>query len=632
VCRSSAQLDVDAMRRRARAHRARSFARAVACASVCAFARAVSSVAASESMDDDVIQHHGGGREATATSEAVAGTRDARARGDDEASTRDSSLVEKVARAWRERSRRNEFDAFVERGDKRREYCGNEGAYPCDESRRREKIFYENVAIARALDRKAPLGSRRSRTHRRDDEDEEDGDDEDAYEEDEDELSDSRAKYGTTIWSDRTREEFESSTGSLSPTPARERDRSREKKESWKKMHEEFLQRNADIWTGGRKTDGDLFDSRHLPKSWDWRQIGGLSKVWEQGACGGCWAFTTVAAVEGVHYIWTKEEVSLSPQMLLECDPIDQDCTGGNMVTGYQYAVMKGGISSVRDYPVHPYTIETSEVGPCRSNTARKHAASIDDYIVLENTWSELKSAIYMQPVSVAVNALGERFRFYSGGVLTYDDCQPDWDNAPNLINHAVVAVGFGYDKHLDLEYVVIKNSWGPQWGENGFARIAMQGGQMNATCGLLIESVAPLKLSNLTYSDPNYVAGLNDYVDWAPKSQLSNVNGILYVILTTVALVGALSMGIVTVVSCMTEDDGYYYTDLDFDEYDEKFDVRKHAFGQEDRLQGLSVTQKLSRFQARREPITGLPARGRSGRDIRDMSDVKPHRGGDRL
>ena len=77
---------------------------------------------------------------------------------------------------------------------------------------------------------------------------------------------------------------------------------------------------------------------------------------------------------------------------------------------------------------------------------------------------------------------------------------------------------------------------------------------------------------------------------------------------------------------------DGYYYNDLNFDEYAEKFAVRKHAFGREDRLQGLSVTQKLSRFQARREPVTGLPARGRSGRDPRDMSDVKPHRGGDRL
>ena len=617
---------IGAMRRRARRRARSALICAFACASACAFARAESSFA-SVRMDDG-IQHHGGDVSEVTTATA---TWDDRARGDakDASSTmRESSVGDAMARKWREGSRRDDFEAFVERGDKRREYCGNEGAYPCDESRRREKIFYENAEVALALDRTALLGRRHSRKHRPEDEE----DEEDAYEEDEDELSDSRVKYGTTIWSDRTREEFESSTGSLTPTPASERDRSREKKESWKRMHEEFLKRNADIWTHGRNTDGDLFDSEHVPKSWDWREIGGLSKVWEQGACGGCWAFTTVAAVEGVHYIWTKEEVSLSPQMLLECDPIDQDCTGGNMVTGYQYAVMKGGISSANDYPVHPYTLKTSEVGPCRTNTARKHAASIDDYIVLENSWSELKSAIYMQPVSVAVNALGERFRFYSGGVLTYDDCQPDWDNSPNLINHAVVAVGFGYDKHLDLEYVVIKNSWGPQWGENGFARIAMQGGEMNATCGLLIESVAPLKLSNLTYSDPDYVAGFNDYVDWAPKSQLSDVNGILYVILTTFALVGALSMGIITIVSCMTEDDGYYYTDLNFDEYDEKFDVRKHAFGREDRLQGLSVTQKLSRFQARREPVTGLPARGRSGRDPRDMSDVKPHRGGDRL
>ena len=67
------------------------------------------------------------------------------------------------------------FEAFVERGDKRREYCGNEGAYPCDESRRREKIFYENAEVALALDRTALLGRRHSRKHRpEDEEDEED--------------------------------------------------------------------------------------------------------------------------------------------------------------------------------------------------------------------------------------------------------------------------------------------------------------------------------------------------------------------------------------------------------------------------------------------------------------------------
>jgi hypothetical protein len=89
--------------------------------------------------------------------------------------------------------------------------------------------------------------------------------------------------------------------------------------------------------------------------------------------------------------------------------------------------------------------------------------------------------------------------------------------------------------------------------------------------------------------------------------------------------------MGILTIISCMTEDDGYYYTDLDYDEYDDRFDIHRAPFGKEDRLHGLSVTQKLSRFQARKEPITGLSTASYRN-EPRDMSNVKPHRGDDRL
>jgi len=594
----------------------------VACALALALTRA--GVARGDDDDDDRTRNT---QAATTRDDA----RDGDGRPATTATAMETALLTTLAREEDARTMREAFEAFAREGGRAREYCGDDAdAYPCEESRRREAIFYENMRVVRALrdaeDDSAALGHRsKGRRSKRSAEEAA------AAEEEEEEEEDSRATFGPTLWSDRTREEFVARTGRLVPTPDGERDRSRTKKDSWREMHDEFLRRNADIWANERGKDGELYDANNLPKSWDWRKFGGLSKVWEQGACGGCWAFTTAAAVEGVHYIWTREAVTLSPQMLLECDPIDQDCTGGNMVTGYQYAVMKGGISAAEDYPVHPYTIKTSEVGPCRSNTARKHAASIDDYIVLENTWDDLKSAIYMQPVSVAVNAMGEHFRFYSGGILTYDQCQPDWANHPNLINHAVVAVGFGYDKTLDMEYVVIKNSWGTQWGENGYARIAMQGGELNATCGLLIEAVAPLKLSNLTYTDPTYVVGMNDYIDWAPHHHMSDVNGVLYVILTTVVLVAALSMGILTIISCMTEDDGYYYTDLDYDEYDDRFDIHRAPFGKEDRLHGLSVTQKLSRFQARKEPITGLSTASYRN-EPRDMSNVKPHRGDDRL
>ena len=140
---------IGAMRRRARRRARKALICAFARASACAFARAESSIASARM--DDGIQHHGGDVSEVTTATA---TWDDRARGDAKdasSTTRESSVGDAMARKWREGSRRDDFEAFVERGDKRREYCGNEGAYPCDESRRREKIFYENAEVVLAL-------------------------------------------------------------------------------------------------------------------------------------------------------------------------------------------------------------------------------------------------------------------------------------------------------------------------------------------------------------------------------------------------------------------------------------------------------------------------------------------------
>jgi C1A family cysteine protease len=39
--------------------------------------------------------------------------------------------------------------------------------------------------------------------------------------------------------------------------------------------------------------------------------------------------------------------------------------------------------------------------------------------------------------------------------------------------NHAVLAVGYGFDPVSDQNYFIIKNSWGKWWGENGYFRIS---------------------------------------------------------------------------------------------------------------------------------------------------------------
>lgn len=66
-------------------------------------------------------------------------------------------------------------------------------------------------------------------------------------------------------------------------------------------------------------------------------------------------------------------------------------------------------------------------------------------------------------PISVSVDA--GTFKSYSSGV--HDGCNTD---SPN-INHAVVLVGYGVDTTFG-PYWTIRNSWGPNWGENGYIRI----------------------------------------------------------------------------------------------------------------------------------------------------------------
>lgn len=79
----------------------------------------------------------------------------------------------------------------------------------------------------------------------------------------------------------------------------------------------------------------------------------------------------------------------------------------------------------------------------------------------------QLKAALAKGPVGISIDADKTFFRNYESGIIKSPNCGSD-------IGHAVTAVGYGFDEATSEEFVIIKNSWGNTWGDQGFGKILL--------------------------------------------------------------------------------------------------------------------------------------------------------------
>ncbi|BFZ24892.1 hypothetical protein BsWGS_27931 [Bradybaena similaris] len=203
-------------------------------------------------------------------------------------------------------------------------------------------------------------------------------------------------------------------------------------------------------------------DTKDVPESQDWREKGYVTAVKFQDECGSCWSFATTGAVEAQWFKKTGKLVSLSEQQLMDCsrDYGNNGCHGGIPDFGFQYIIGNG----IEEESVYPY--EKKE-GKCRYDKSKVVANITKCYAIRGPIRSEepLKAAVgKMGPVAAGIDSRSETFKFYKGGIYDNPDCSP-YDT-----DHAVLVVGYGTLKGQD--YWIIKNSWGEEWGEKGFARM----------------------------------------------------------------------------------------------------------------------------------------------------------------
>ncbi len=187
----------------------------------------------------------------------------------------------------------------------------------------------------------------------------------------------------------------------------------------------------------------------------DWVEAGMVTPIRNQGQCGSSWAFPATNALESVKLIKQHKTDIYSVQDLLDCSGSygNYGCNGGLMDSAFEY-IRDKGIATEVDYPYKAVN------QPCNNSVARKQ--KLKTYVDVKGC-DEMLNALSGRPIATAADA--SKWAYYKSGILT--DCG-------NNANHGIFLVG------ASDTYWKLKNTWGTDWGESGYIRIAR-----GNTCGI---------------------------------------------------------------------------------------------------------------------------------------------------
>ncbi|XP_063686301.1 uncharacterized protein LOC134820046 [Bolinopsis microptera] len=224
------------------------------------------------------------------------------------------------------------------------------------------------------------------------------------------------------------------------------------------------LSQNMSLLENGKYTRPAALQSsgplQALPNTFDWNKKGYVTPVKNQGGCGSCWSYGAIGPIEYAYKAATGKLLSFSEQELLDCTyehlGSDEDgCEGSWYTSAWDFVIEKNHLPSEANYPYK------EKDGKCFHNSHSNDIAGkiqVTGYTQSAKTETAvLTDLVNKMPLAVAFTV---EDNFYSVGEGIYDGCKD-----PTYPNHAVILTGYGSN------FFEIKNSWGADWGMNGFAR-----------------------------------------------------------------------------------------------------------------------------------------------------------------
>ena len=203
----------------------------------------------------------------------------------------------------------------------------------------------------------------------------------------------------------------------------------------------------------------------------NWSDHGVLGPVLNQKDCGGCWAFASAENIAAQWALAGHEFVLLSVQQLVSCDTKDFGCGGSYAYQDTLKWIKEKNNGTLATWASYPYTSGDGKSHKCAD--ASRHlvvgahgivGGSIPEHPPRDP--HKLANYVYNEgPVQISVTS--RHLSSYSGGIISHGaKCQMD------DVDHEVQLTGFDFDH--SPPYWIIKNSWGSDWGEAGYYRVAI--------------------------------------------------------------------------------------------------------------------------------------------------------------